>query len=99
MKKLTYSLVVLMVFFPLLLTLSPVLASAESEDEENEREDGEHTGFEAGESENEEHEGNVLDSNSSDMILYITLAAIASVGGYSAFKVYQARKKSTKKLV
>ena len=82
------------IVFLLLIVLTsiiPALAVAESEDdEENENEERE-----TGENEREDGIGGF---NLSNTILYITLVAIASVVGYSAYKIYRARKKTTKKL-
>ncbi len=89
MNKSTYGLIVLVA----LTMIVPALAAAESENEERE-------GNEANEREgHESNERSGIGTDTSNMILYVTLAAIAAVGGYSAFKVYQARKKATKKLV
>jgi len=81
------------IVFLLLIALTssvPALALAESEDdEENENEERE-TG------ENEREDG-IGGSDLSNTILHITLVAIASVVGYSAYKIYRARKKATKK--
>lgn len=102
MNKSTYGLILLVA----LTMIAPALAAAESEgnereeNEDNEKEYGEREDHENNqrESENEEHEGNMMGSGASDIILYVTLAAITSIGGYSALRVYQAKKKATKKL-
>lgn len=99
MSKLTYGLIMLVA----LTMIAPLLVAAESEDDEHEENDnegryGEREGSDERESEDEEHEGNAFGS-ASNTVLYVTLAAIVAVGSYSAFKVYQAKKKATKKLV
>lgn len=98
MNRLAYGLITLVA----LTLIAPALAMAESENEENEG--NEREGTEANEresteaNESREHES-AIGSGTSSLILYVTLAAIAGVAGYSAFRVYQARKKATKKLV
>lgn len=89
-NKWTYGLIVLVA----LTMIAPAVAIAESEN-------GEHEGNEASERESGEREGNesLVGSYISGVILYVTLAAIVGIGSYSAFKVYQARKNATKKLV
>ncbi len=74
-------------------TIIPALAMAESESDDEENEIGER---ESGENEREGEE--IGRPDLSNTILYITLVAIASVVGYSAYKIYRARNKSTKKM-
>jgi hypothetical protein len=85
MNKSTFGIMVLVA----LTMITPAIVIAQSENEENE-------GNEVGE--RGENRG-VIGNNTSNIILYVTLAAIVGVVNYSAFKVYQARKKATKKLV
>jgi len=82
--------IVFLLFIALTISV-PALALAEYEDDEA----NENEGRESGENEREDGIGGSVLSNT---ILYITLVAIASVVGYSAYKIYRAREKATKKL-
>ena len=89
MNKSSYVLIALVA----LTLIAPALAMAESENEANE-------GTESGARESGEHEGTTVNSNVSNLVLYVTLATIAGVGGISAITVHKARRKAaTKKLV
>ncbi|HSA98170.1 MAG TPA: hypothetical protein VLF17_03745 [Candidatus Nitrosotenuis sp.] len=89
MNKSSYVLIALVA----LTLIAPALAMAESENEGSER-------SEAGERESGEHEGSAVNSNVSNLVLYVTLATIAGVGVVSAITVHKARRKATaKKLV
>ncbi len=77
---------------------SPTLVFAETENEVNEG-----TSSISGKqltTTQTEHEGNDDKSSSSmnsNLILFVTIAAIASVVGYSAWKVYKIRRRATSK--
>ena len=77
---------------------SPTLVLAETENEVNEG-----TSSISGKqltTTQTEHEGNddkSSSSTSSNLILFVTIAAIASVAGYSAWKVYKIRRRAASK--
>ncbi len=87
MRVSTYGLVVLAI----LGISSPLLAFAEVENEANEDANEIETQAEHGGS--DRHSG----SASSEMVLFVTIAAIASVVAYSGWKVYKIRKRTTSK--
>jgi hypothetical protein len=89
MNRLAYGLIALVA----LTLIAPAIAIAESEDEENV---GEREGSESGERGEPE---SLTGSGTSSLILYVTIASIMGIIGYSAVRVYQARKRATKKLV
>lgn|SRR5689334_19800038 len=77
---------------------TPALVLAETENEANEG-TNELTGKQSTTTETE-HEGNdnqSISSTNSDLILLVTIAAIASVVGYSSWKVYKIRRRAASK--
>ena len=88
MRILTYGIMTLVI----LAISSPMLALAETENEEDKMTQKTST------SENE-NEGNEMGANSvnSDLILYVTIASIGAVVSYSAWKIYKIRRKTTSK--
>ncbi len=96
MKILPYGLLALTLF----AIVAPVMAFAESENEGNEIGDiqekqasGIATHSEQDSNENEHS----MNPESSGLILFVTIAAIASVVGYSTWKIYKAKRKATAK--
>ena len=76
---------------------APALVLAETENEANEG-TSELTGTQS--TTETEHEGNdnqSMSSANSDLILLVTIAAIASVVGYSSWKVYKMRRRAASK--
>ena len=92
MRIFPYGLVALVI----LVISVPTLVLAETENEAN---DG---GSPQSTSDQTEHEGSDNRSTNltySNMILYVTIAAVSSVVGYSAWKVYKIRRKTASKKV
>jgi hypothetical protein len=90
MKISQYGLVILVI----LVTSTPALVLAETENEANEGAN-ELSGkqFQKAEA---EHEGN-KSMNSGDLILFVTIAAIAGIVGYSLWQAYKVKRRSTSK--
>ena len=83
----------------ILVMIAPALVFAETENEANEgaNEIGEK---QSGSTTGAEHEGDddkSASSANSNVILFVTIAAIASVVGYSAWKVYKIRRRAASK--
>lgn len=76
---------------------APAIVFAETENEANEG-TGEPVGAQSTTT-GTEHEGddNKTSSTNSDLILVVTIAAIASVVGYSSWKVYKIRRRAASK--
>ncbi len=95
MKVLSYGLVAV----ALLVVVTPALAFAESEDESAEA-GGLQEGRETATTPQAEHGGGVGHSENSGYstaVLFVTVAAVAVVVGYSGWKVYKAKRKATAK--
>lgn len=78
---------------------APALVFAETENEANEGAN-EISEKQSASTTGEEHEGNddkSISSANSNVILFVTIAAIASVVGYSAWKVFKIRKRAASK--
>ncbi len=79
----------------------PAIALAESENEANEGTDGiqeKQTTATAPQTEQEGSEAeHSVDSANSNLILFVTAAAIASVVGYSTWKVFKAKRRAASK--
>lgn len=90
MKIFSYGLMVLVILAISAPTL--VLAQTESEANEGTNEIGEKQSTTT----ESEHEGNGTSANS-NLILLVTVAAIASVVGYSTWKVYKVRRRAASK--
>lgn len=85
-----------MMALAILAISTPSLVLAETENEANEGINNAYEKQSASTTSDTEHEGNDDNSSSyanSNLILYVTIAAIASVVAYSAWKVYKVRRK------
>ena len=89
MKISPYGLVALVI----LGVSAPILAFAEIENDATEGANE----IKSQQAENEGSNENSANSANSDLILFVTVAAIASVVAYSTWKVYKARRRATSK--
>ncbi len=88
-----YGLIVL----TMLVMSTPALVFAETENEANEGTNDISEKQSATGAEQEGNDGKSTNSANSNVILFITIAAIASVVGYSAWKVYKIRRRTASK--
>jgi hypothetical protein len=91
MKILSYSIMALVI----LAVSAPALVLAETENDGNEGTNV--AGKQSTETEREGSDDKSMSSANSNLILFVTIAAIASVVGYSSWKVYKMRRRTTSK--